>query len=301
MKSLFREQLLGILLLSLCFVLFSSTSVTLAKPNEGIVYVGKEATIKATLTPDPSIGIVPTTSKEYTSFKIDSNTHSFELSAAESGNAKLTGNFNGIGEGRHEAITATLTPAKTIKDKKQLLFIYDVTPPEITIDPSTPYGTILPGQSISLRYVEKGSGIDTIDKNAIISATINGKSVPYTIIEESGDTGKILIVLTSSYSAEQFNVSLILRDRAGNEGQFERSFNIETQKYAHQYSCATKHYVEWHFPSKAYTNLQIETIPLSVKPGQRYQIKFTTSAWHWGGILCLHPGGSIKSIGMILS
>ncbi len=213
---------------------------------EVIQYItDKERDVSATLIPDPSPGKIPTSDNQYVTFKLDETPDSVSLLPAGN-NATIKKRISSLAEGRHSASLTTLTPEKSIKDKKQLLFYYDTTPPKL--ERVFPEADEILKQNVSfmIEFSDEGSGIPSLREEMDVSATINGSEAAirstyqndkrFFVIDLNGDSGDE----DTSYS-----LYLSLKDRAGNEATLSDTLHTQSdykKSYDSTKKCGGKKY-----------------------------------------------------------
>ncbi len=171
-------------------------------------------------------GTVPADDNPLISFQIDGQSHQFALSASADGRAAFSATMSGIAEGRHSALLKSDNLDGGIKDSRQLLFIYDTTPPNLElVFPAAPE-IAKNNLSFIVEFSDEGSGIPSQLEDIEVTATINGAAAA---IETVGhDNRRFFLIDYNGSSGVQagldYRLFLSLKDRAGNEATLEQSF-----------------------------------------------------------------------------
>jgi uncharacterized protein YfaP (DUF2135 family) len=214
-----------LLLCFLCCFLFSH--VCFAEEIEKIQYVSQQNnSITGTLVPDPAPGTVPAEGNPLIHFQIDGEAYPVSLSSAANGSASVAAKISGIKEGRHSARLISDSTDGSLKDSKEVLFIYDITPPDLEL--VFPESAELSRNALSfiVEFSDDGSGIPSQLEDIDVTATINGAAAAIETVENS-DKRFFLIDYSGKTGVKggvNYSLSLSLKDRAGNEATLEQSF-----------------------------------------------------------------------------
>ncbi len=182
---------IGWLFLSLLLCCSSLLQHSFAEVPEVIQYVSEHNNqVSGLLVPDPSPGTVPVIDNPLIDFTIDGSVSKFSLSASANGTAAFSSTISAIEEGKHAALLKSDNPDGSHKDSKQILFIYDVTPPNLElVFPQSP--EISKNQlSFLVEFSDEGSGIASQLEEIDVTAIING--VPATIETVENDNKRYL-------------------------------------------------------------------------------------------------------------
>jgi len=220
----------GWLFLSFFLCCFFSFHLCFAEEIEKIQYVSEHNNqVSGLLVPDPSPGMVPVTNNPLIDFLIDDSLSQFSLFPSAHGTATFSSAIGAIAEGRHTALLKSAKPDGGYKDSNQVLFIYDVTPPNLSlISPES--GEISKNVlSFLVEFSDEGSGIASQLEEIDVSATING--VPATIETVAHDDKRYFLInyqgKTGVQGGRDYQLSLALKDRAGNEATLEEHFKTK--------------------------------------------------------------------------
>ena len=155
-----------------------------AEDPEKIQYISRQDNrLSGRLVPDPSPGTVPAAGNPLISFQIDGQPRQFALSPATAGRAAFSATLSGIAEGRHSALLKSDNLDGGIKDSRQLLFIYDTTPPNLElVFPATPE-IARTNLSFIVEFSDDGSGIPSQLADIEVTATINGAAAAIETLE----------------------------------------------------------------------------------------------------------------------
>ncbi len=210
-----------------CFFLYQ-TSV--AEESEKIQYVSQQNnSVTGILVPDPSPGTVPVSDNTLIDFQIDGKSLHFSLSASGDGSASLSTMISSIEEGRHAAYLESDNPDGSLKDSKQVLFIYDITPPNL--ERVFPESAEISKNMLSfvVEFSDEGSGIASQRDDIDVTATINGVEASIETVEN--DNKRYFLIdyegQTGIKGDTGYQLFISLKDRAGNEATLEESFKTE--------------------------------------------------------------------------
>ncbi len=215
---LIKRSVIALILVFFCYTQGSCEEIA------DIQYVSSDTSIKGILTPDPSPGQVPTQNRSYVSLEIDGSPKNFNLSRSGGGAAKVSGTLGALKEDRHTATLTTKTPDNQEKDSKNILFIYDTTPP--TIELKYPASSSFPRTSpmfFKFFYSDDASGVDERKDSGSVVVKINNRVVDYNIHPISGNKGEITFSLEGDDLVSNWNILLQVKDRAGNSQQFSKN------------------------------------------------------------------------------
>ncbi len=252
---------------------------------ETIRYIGEDDTsVSAILAPDPAPGVVPTSKNNLVIFSVDGKPTAVSLKGSGQGNAAVATQLSSLSEGRHTATLRTLKPDRSNKDSKQLLFIYDTTPPELTlIYPESPSISKY-NSSFIVEIADEGSGFPALRQDMEVTATVNSVEAHVTSAREHNKRYLIIDDLGSQITmhSNAYNLKVTLKDRAGNEATLTKHFitpDFHTKSHKTAVVCLTsnRHYDLVH----TFTNRQDFTFPISSlhrtlifnKPGQTDTLK----------------------------
>ncbi len=220
----------GWLFLSFFLCCFFSIQLSFAEAPEKIQYVsGHNNRVSGVLVPDPSPGTVPVVDNPLIDFQIDGRTSHFSLSESANGTASFSSTISAIEEGKHSALLRSNNPDSSLKDSKQVLFIYDSTPPnlELVFPESAAISRNL--LSFLVEFSDEGSGIASQLEEIEVTATVNG--VPATIETVENDNKRYFLInyqgKTGVQGDRDYQLFLSLKDRAGNEATLEERFKTE--------------------------------------------------------------------------
>ncbi len=224
---------LFILLLSQSGLLFSANNLSAENGTpDQIQYVqsGRDS-FAAKLVPDFRPGLVPNDPR-LVEVTTNGNLTAFQLTPSQEGQLDLSGILPGLEEGRHTAAVKTLFPDGNQKDRKQLLFIVDTQSPLIAL--VEPEGSLFPRSASTVRFrivdPDNGSGVPIDPAECGLKVTAQGATVQETsLIYENNELNLLVFVAFPSISAKHdrhFNVSVSLKDRAGNVGRASETFAI---------------------------------------------------------------------------
>ena len=221
---------IGWLFLSFFLCCFFSIQLSFAEAVEKIQYVsGHKNHVDGVLVPDPSPGTVPVVDNPLIDFQIDGRTSQFSLSESANGTASFSSTISAIEEGKHSALLRSNNPDNSFKDSKQVLFIYDVTPPNLQL--VFPESSAISKNLLSflVEFSDEGSGIASQLEEIEVTATING--VPATIETVEKDNKRYFLIdyqgKTGVEGDSTYQLYLSLKDRAGNEATLEERFKTE--------------------------------------------------------------------------
>lgn len=228
-----RQPLICTFVFCLLFI-----NISYSEEIERIQYItDKDKSVEGVLTPDPAPGVVPTSNNDYVKFKIDDNTSSISLSGSGGGNASVSKQLPSLTEGRHSATLTTLEPDRNIKDNKQLLFIYDTTPPELTL--INPESSQLSEYNISfvVEFSDEGSGFPSQVKDLEASASVNGIESSFNVLQKEGKTYLLIDYKGTEIpqNGATYSLSVTLKDRAGNEANLKNTFTTSTEYYREEW------------------------------------------------------------------
>jgi hypothetical protein len=221
---------IGWFFLSFFLCCFFSIQLSFAEAPEKIQYVsGHNNRVSGILVPDPSPGTVPVVDNPLIDFQIDGRTSQFSLSESANGTASFSSTISAIEEGKHSALLRSSNPNSSLKDSKQLLFIYDITPPNLQL--VFPESSAISKNLLSflVEFSDEGSGIASQLEEIEVTATING--VPAAIETVEKDNKRYFLIdyqgKTGVQGDSTYQLYLSLKDRAGNEATLEERFKTE--------------------------------------------------------------------------
>jgi len=254
-----------LLCLILCQMIISAP--VYSEDIETIRYIGEDDTsVSAILAPDPAPGVVPAAKNNLVHFSVDGKPTAVSLKGSGQGNAAVATQLSSLSEGRHTATLRALKPDRSNKDSKQLLFIYDTTPPELTlIYPESPSISKY-NLSFIVEIADEGSGFPALRQDMEVTATVN--SVEAHVASTAKHNKRYLIIddLGSKFTAHSntYNLNVTLKDRAGNEATLTKHFitpDFYTKSHDTAEVCPTsiRHYDLVH----TFTNRQDFTFPIS--------------------------------------
>lgn len=268
-------------LVNLCFLIaicilisFFTTNIVAEEINE-VQYINSNDKIEASLIPDPIQGIIPTKNNQYVTLEVDSKNHNYTLTSATSGNAKLSGKVTEIDEGKHSATLTTLTEHKSIKDSKQLLFIYDKTPPIVNLHESLSTSVVIGYSPIVLSYSDKESGVDRTNNNGVVLAQVNGKDVTLVMNDLEDGTGEIHLSSPKyDRTKSSFTLKLKVVDRAGNEQVIQKKFQSEPEIQRKEVSCDGD---RWWWLNEDDLGVRIVSRPVQLSDSKEVQLELKTT------------------------
>ena len=210
-----------------CFFLYQTSS---AEESDKIQYLSQQnSSVTGKLVPDPSPGNVPVSDNALIDFQVDEKSLHFSLSASGDGSASFSTMIPAIEEGRHAAYLRSDNPDGSLKDSKQVLFIYDSTPPNLElIFPRSPE---ISKHMVSflVEFSDEGSGIASQREEIEVTATINGVEAHIETVEN--DNKRYFLITYKGTTGVQGGINYLLfvslKDRAGNEATLEEHFKTE--------------------------------------------------------------------------
>lgn len=233
--------------------------------------------VSATLLPDP-YGLIPAPDNDLITLSIDGTEHSVFVSGSGPGVAQVELSAIALEEGRHSATLTTLNPDRSLKDSRQLLFIVDSTPPDITLTgPLANEALPAANTPIVFHYTDSGSGVDATDNHGIKQVSINGKEVTAEMTNHAHDeSGRIVIrPKHNSYPSNEIAIHLTVQDRAGNEKTITADYSVErmTTRWT---ECDNAYRA---FRTQDANDIEIESqLPISIQPEDVYvlAVKYIT-------------------------
>jgi hypothetical protein len=248
--------------------------------TEAIRYIGEDDTsVSAILAPDPAPGVVPTSKNNLVTFSIDGKPIAVSLKGSGQGKAAVATQLSSLSEGRHTATLRTLKPDRSNKDSKQLLFIYDTIPPEMTLISPESLSISKYNSSFIVEIADEGSGFPALRQDMEVTASVNSVEAHVASVAKRNKRYLIIDDLGSQYTTDsnEYNLNVTLKDRAGNEAALTKNFitpDFYTEFHYTEEVCPTSksHYNLVH----TFANRKDYTFPISAlyrtlvlqKPGQ---------------------------------
>ena len=217
-----------------------------------IQYVNADETsVKGGLTPDPSPGVIPSSNtdyvKKYVKFTVDDTTQSISLSGSGPGKVNVEGSLPNLGDedGRHTATLTTLEPDLSEKDRKQILFLYDTTPPDLDLVYPEESDFSPNNLSFIIKFSDEGSGFPSQIENLEAKATINGIDAHVDVLEKDNETFLLVDHKGTEFPevGAKYSLYVSLTDRAGNMRELSQEYTVP-ENYLYQefedYECETE-------------------------------------------------------------
>ncbi len=184
--------------------------------------------IHGKLVPDLEDAAICRTCLDYLQIEVDGLSIPVSIKQTDSRSAIATALFRDLTEGRHKSTETSLNEIGNTIAKREVLFIVDSIAPQIVlIEPTDQIITHLQ-TSFTVQITDEGSGIPGVLKAMDIEATINGQKGILNTAEQAGKKFLHVIARNTSWNEEKTaSLHIKIKDRAGNIGEFRKTFLIE--------------------------------------------------------------------------